>query len=294
MDPSFLLILFLSGLTKGMVVFIIASGLSLIFGVLRILNFAHGSLYMVGSYLTFTFVGLFGTSPARFWIAALAGSSAVALLGGLIERFLLRPLYGREELYQLLLTYALVLLFGDAVKRSWGTENLSVSRPSVLAGSVSLLGNSFPTYSLFIALVGPLIALGLWYLLQRTRWGRIVRAAVFDREMVGALGVNVSALYLATFVLGAWLAGLGGALAAPMGSIYLGMDVDVIVEAFIVVVIGGMGSLWGTLLGALVLGQVESFGILLIPKFELVFVYVLMAVVLMIRPWGLLGKPIGR
>jgi branched-chain amino acid transport system permease protein len=293
-DPGFLAVQFLNGLTQAMFLFLIASGLSLIFGVLGVLNFAHGSLYMLGAYLSYTISSQFVGSPAAFWVALVLGSAGVALAGGIIESAFLRPVYRREELDQLLVTYALVLIISDVVKIVWGADNRSGSRPALLAGSVDIAGRDFPTYNLFVLAVGPLVALGLWLLLQRTQFGRLVRAAANDREMVGMIGVNVSGLFTGVFVLGAWLGGLGGGLAAPIGAIFPGMDVEVIVESFIVVVVGGMGSLGGTLLGALIIGQLNSFGILFFPRFAIVFVYILMAVVLVVRPWGLLGRPLTR
>jgi branched-subunit amino acid ABC-type transport system permease component len=293
-DPGFLSVQFLNGLTHAMFLFLIASGLSLIFGVLGVLNFAHGSLYMLGAYLSYTVASLFVGSPAGFWLALLVGSLAVALVGALIEAACLRPVYRREELEQLLVTYALVLIISDLVKFTWGADNRSGSRPALLAGSVEIAGRDFPTYNLFVVLLGPLVALGLWLVLTRTQFGRLIRAAANDREMVSVVGIDVSRLFTGVFALGAWLGGLGGGLAAPVGAIFPGMDVEVIVESFIVVVVGGMGSLGGTLLGALIIGQLNAFGILLFPRFAIVFVYVLMAVVLVTRPWGLLGRPITR
>lgn len=293
-DPGFLAVQCLNGLTQAMFLFLIASGLSLIFGVLGVLNFAHGSLYMLGAYLSYTIASWFVGSPAAFWVALILGSIGVALVGGIIESVFLRPVYRREELDQLLVTYALVLIISDLVKLAWGAENRSGSRPALLAGSVDIAGRDFPTYNLFVLAVGPLVALGLWLLLRRTQFGRLVRAAANDREMVGVVGVNVTGLFTGVFMLGAWLGGLGGGLAAPIGAIYPGMDVEIIVESFIVVVVGGMGSLGGTLLGALIIGQLNAFGILFFPRFAIVFVYILMAVVLVIRPWGLLGRPVTR
>ncbi len=261
-DPSFLLIQSLSGLTYAMFLFLIASGLSLIFGILRVLNFAHGSFYMLGAYLTFTFSSRFIDSPAYFWPAVLFGSIAVAVLGGLIERLFLSRLYIREELNQLLFTYALVMILGDLAKIIWGTGQLSVPRPALLKGAVQILGQYFPEYNIFIIFLGLAIAFAFWLILNRTRWGRIIRAAALDREMLGSLGVNVNWLFTIVFTIGAWLAGLGGALVSPIAAIVPGMDVEIIINVFIVVVIGGLGSFWGTLLGALVLGQVISFGIL--------------------------------
>lgn len=291
-DPTFLFAQSLSGLTAAMFLFLIASGLSLIFGILRVLNFAHGSFYMLGAYLAYQVVQWLGTAPGRFWWAALGAAVGIALLGGLVERLLLRRLYGREELYQLLFTYALVLILSDAAKVVWGTGQLSVTRPPGLTGAVRIFGTVVPYYNLFILLLGPALALLFWGVLRHTRAGRLIRAAALDREMLGALGINVSRLYTGVFVLGSFLAGLGGALVTPVKTIVPGMDVEIIVEAFIVVVIGGLGSFWGTLLGALVYGQVLAFGILVIPRFSIFSVFALMAVVLILRPWGLLGRPL--
>ena len=291
-DPSFVFAQSVSGLTAAMFLFLIASGLSLIFGVLRVLNFAHGTFYMLGAYAAFQLVQWIGVSGGAFWLAAFGAAAAVALLGGLVERLLFRHLYGKEELYQLLFTYALVLILSDSAKMIWGTEQKSVSRPPELTGALSLFGATIPHYNLFILLLGPAIALAVWFVLQRTRVGRFIRAAALDREMLGALGVNVSALYTWVFVIASFLGGLGGALISPMRATTPGMDTEIIVEAFVVVVIGGLGSFWGTFLGALIYGQVLSFGILFFPRFSIFAVFALMAGVLIIRPWGLLGRPL--
>jgi branched-chain amino acid transport system permease protein len=227
-----------------------------------------------------------------FWLAALAAALGVAVLGAVVERVLLRHLYGREELYQLLLTYALVLILGDAAKAVWGTRQLSVSRPPILDGGIEILGTILPLYNLFILLIGPAIAVAAWLLLTRTAAGRMVRAAALDREMLGALGANVGAIYTGMFVVSSFLAGLSGALVTPIQSIVPGMDVEIIVEAFIVVVIGGLGSFWGTFWGSVIYGQVLSFGILVLPSFSLFSVFALMTVILIVRPWGLFGRPI--
>jgi len=291
-DPSFVFAQSLSGLTAAMFLFLIASGLSLIFGVLRVLNFAHGTFYMLGAYSCFQFVQWLGVGGGRFWVAALAAAATVALLGGLVERLLFRHLYGKEELYQLLFTYALVLILSDGAKMIWGTQQKSVSRPPGLTGASSLFGATIPHYNLLILLLGPAIALAFWFVLQRTRVGRFIRAAALDRETLGALGVNVDALYTWVFVIASFLGGLGGALISPMRATVPGMDTEVIVEAFVVVVIGGLGSFWGTFLGAVIYGQVLSFGILFFPRFSIFAVFALMAGVLIIRPWGLLGRPL--
>jgi branched-subunit amino acid ABC-type transport system permease component len=292
MDASFLFSQFMGGLTAAMFLFLIASGLSLVFGVMRVLNFAHGSFYMIGAYLAWQVVHWLEPSPERFWPAVLAASCGVALLGAIVERLLLRHLYDREELYQLLFTYALVLVLGDAAKFLWGTQQLSVSRPPVLSGGVEIFGTLVPHYNLFIMLFGPFVALSVWLMLTRTTMGRMVRAAALDREMLGALGANVGWLYTGMFALASFLAGLSGALVTPIQSIVPGMDVEIIVQAFIVVVIGGLGSFWGTFLGSVIYGQVLSFGILIFPGFSLFSVFALMAVILILRPWGLLGRPL--
>jgi branched-subunit amino acid ABC-type transport system permease component len=294
MDSSFLFGQFLGGLTAAMFLFLIASGLSLIFGILRILNFAHGSFYMIGAYLAWQLVHILGPASGSFWFAVFASALAVALLGALIERFLLRRLYGREELYQLLFTYAVVLVLADAAKMIWGTQQLSVSRPASLAGSLTLFGAVIPHYNLLIMLLGPVLAFTIWLVLHRTHIGRMVRAAALDREMLGALGGNVGRIYTLAFAAGSFLAGLAGALVTPIKTVVPGMDVEIIVEAFIVIVIGGLGSLWGTFIGALIYGQFLSFGILIFPRFSIFAVYALMAIILIIRPWGLLGRPLPR
>jgi len=291
--PSFLFSQFMGGLTAAMFLFLIASGLSLIFGVLRVLNFAHGSFYMLGAYIAWQVVHWVSiAAPEHFWLATIAATAGIAILGGIIERLLFRFLYGREELYQLLFTYALVLILGDAAKVIWGTEQLSVSRPMMLNGGFEVFGSTLPYYNLFIIAIGPLIALAVWLMLTRTGLGRMVRAAALDREMLDALGANVGWLYTGMFMLSAALAGLAGALVTPIQSIVPGMDVEIIVQAFIVVVIGGLGSFWGTFWGSMLYGQVLSFGILIFPGFSLFSVFALMAVILIVRPWGLFGKPI--
>lgn len=293
-EPSFIFGQFVSGLSTAMYLFLIASGLSLIFGVLGVLNFAHGSFYMLGAYLAWQLVQWLGPRTESFWLAVLGAALAVALVGAVIERLLLRHMYRREELYQLLFTYALVLVISDVVRYAWGTQQLGVSRPPSMEGAFLVFGTNVPIYTVFIMLLGPAIALGIWLLLNRTGLGRTVRAAALDREMLSALGTNVGWLYTGMFALGSFFAGLGGALVTPVRSLVPGMDVEIIVEAFIIVVIGGLGSLWGTFLGAVIYGQVLAFGILVFPRFSIFAAFVLMAVILVVRPWGLFGKPIER
>ena len=292
MAVQFLFSQFLSGITTAIFLFLVASGLSLVFGVLRVLNFAHGTFYMLGAYLTWQAMDWLAPTKEAFWPAALFAALGIALLGCVVERLLFRYLYDKEELYQLLFTYALVLILGDAAKMLWGTSQLSVTRPPVLDSSIRLFGTLLPEYNLFVMVLGTAIAVGFWMFLQRTSVGRMIRAAAMDREMLGALGANVGWLYTGVFVVSSFLAGLSGALVSPIKAIVPGMDVEIIVEAFIVVVIGGLGSFWGTFLGAMIYGQVLSFGILIFPRFSIFSVFALMAVILIVRPWGLLGKPL--
>ncbi|HET7874160.1 MAG TPA: ABC transporter permease [Methylomirabilota bacterium] len=288
---SFLFIQLLSGLANAMFLFLIASGLTLIFGVTRIVNFAHGSFYMLAAYLTYSLVGWLPLGGAAFYLGALLAALAVAAVGGLVEVTLLRRVYRAPELYQLLLTFALVLVVADAVRFLWGADNKTGPAAPGLAGSARVLGQLFPTYDLAIIAFGPLVALGLWWLFYRTRWGILIRAATQDREMVAALGVDQSRLFTGVFVLGSFLAGLGGALQVPRLAITTVMDTTVIVEAFVVVVVGGMGSVWGALLASLLIGVLNAFGILIFPRISIVLIFIVMAVVLIVRPWGLLGRP---
>ncbi len=286
MELSSFVLFFLNGLTFGMVLFLIASGLSLIFGVLGVLNFAHGTLYMLGAYLAYQALAVSGD----FWVALLIAPLLVAVFGGLTELLLLRPVYRRPVAYQLLLTFGVILVVTDLVKMIWGMGYYSIPYPPLLSGAVLILGRGFPRYNLFIIVAGLLVAAGLWGLLRRTRAGILIRAAAADREMAAALGIPVPRLFTGVFALGAWLGGLGGALAGPLGSLSLDMAVRIIVEAFAVVVIGGLGSLPGAVVGSFLIGQLEAFGVLFIPRFHMAFMFMLMAVVLIIRPRGLLGQ----
>ena len=226
-------------------------------------------------------------------MGALLAALAVALAGGLFEVALLRRVYRAPELYQLLLTFALVLVVTDAVTFIWGADNKTGPEAPGLSGSVPLFGQLFPTYDLAMIAFGPLVALGLWLVFYRTRWGVLIRAATQDREMVAALGVDQARLFTGVFVLGSFLAGLAGALQVPRVPLTTVMDTAVIVEAFVVVVIGGMGSVWGALLASLLIGVLNAFGILILPRVSIVLIFVVMAAVLIVRPWGLLGRPEG-
>ena len=278
----------LVGLSRTVILFIVASGLSLILGVLRIPNVAHGSLYMIGAFMAFTVSSLFGGGTTGFWAAIIIAPLGVALLSLVVERGLFQFLYEREHLMLLLLTFAFSLVFGDVVKMVWGAEYRTVPMPAMFQGSIPVLGLPFPIYNTFLLVVGPLVAIGLWVLTTRTKIGKISRAAAVDREMVGAVGVNVSWVFAITFIIGCLLAGLGGALVAPIVNVTLGMDHTLIMEAFLIVIMGGLGNIWGALLGALIFGLTQSLGILIWPQFGIVIPYATVVIVLFFRPTGLL------
>lgn len=286
-----ILVQVMSGLSVGMFLFLVSVGMSLIFGVTRIVNLAHGSFYMVGAYFMVTLIERLPEHPLRFLVALLLAPIGVAILGGVIEVGLLRRIYRRDPLMQLIVTFGLILIIGTLVLIVWGPDNKSVPRPDALAGSVRVLGQPFPSYYLLVLALAPVAAVALWFVFYRTRWGMLIRAATVDREMLGALGVNVSALYTQVFLFGSWLAGFGGALAAPTVAVALGMDGDVLITAFVVVVIGGLGSFAGSFISALLVGELQSFGILIFPAVSIVLLFAIMAVVLIVRPWGLLGRP---
>ncbi len=304
MTLSAFIVQLLNGLAGASSLFLVAAGLSLIFGVTRIVNFAHGSFFMLGVYIAYTLVerlaGLGG--GMAFWLALPLAALAVGAFGALVEVVLLRRIYRAPELFQLLATFALVLVIKDAALWLWGAEDLLGPRAPGLTGSVDILGRRFPTYDLFLIVVGPAVLGLLWLLLTRTRWGTLVRAATQDREMVGALGVNQAWLFTSVFALGALLAGLGGALQLPREPASLNLDLLTIGDAFVVVVVGGMGSIPGAYVAALLIaeikalcvgiGNVSAFGIdFNFSKLTLVAEFLVMAVVLVWRPWGLLGKP---
>ena len=305
MDYSALLIQLLNGLAGAASLFLVAAGLSLIFGVTRIVNFAHGSFFMVGIYLAYTLteqVGRVVPLAQSYWWLVLAASLATGLLGALVEIVLLRRIYQAPELFQLLATFALVLIIQDATLWIWGPEDLLGQRAPGLSGAVEILGRRFPAYDLLLIALGPVVLGLLWCGLTRTRFGILIRAATQDREMVGALGVHQSRLFTAVFALGCALAGLGGALQLPREPASLGLDLLTIGDAFVVVVVGGMGSLPGAYLAALLIAEIKAICVAIgtvqwlgisfsFSKLTLVIEFLIMAVVLVIRPWGLLGQP---
>ena len=283
----------LDGLAGASTLFLLSAGLTVIFGVTGVVNFAHGSLFMLGAYVGWSVLTRLPSGPIPFTLGVLATAAALGGIGVLLEVLLLRRLYRAPSLFQLLATFGVVLMVQDAALSLWGPADLTLPRPPWLRAAVVVAGSRFPRYDLALIGVFLLVAGALWLLFNRTRWGTLVRAAAENREMVAALGVDQRALFTSVFALGAALAGLGGALALPDGSANLQMDLPAVVDAFVVVVIGGLGSLPGAALASLLIGELQSFGVVLLPRATLVLVFALMAVVLVLRPNGLLGRPAG-
>ena len=279
----------LTGLANASSLFLVACGLSLIFGVTRIVNFAHGSLYMLGAYVGYSFIqllpGVFG-----FWTSILLAGLIVGVIGCIIEILVLRPIYRAPELFQLVATFGVILIIQDLALMIWGPEDLLGPRAPGLRGVFRIFGEPIPKYDIVLLLITPIIALALWYLMTKTRTGVLIRAATQDREMVGALGVNQAWLFTGVFVLGSLLAGIGGALQLPRGGADLLMDFNILAPVFVVVVIGGMGSLPGAYLAAVIISIVNVFGVIYLPESTLALMFVIMVIVLMIRPYGLLGR----
>ncbi|MGJ5180873.1 ABC transporter permease [Bradyrhizobium oligotrophicum] len=286
---AFYFVQFLTGLASAASLFLVASGLSIIFGVTRIVNFAHGAFYMLGAYVAFSLTerlsGAFG-----FWGSIIVAALAVAVIGVLVEIVLLRRIYHAPELFQLLATFGLTLMVEDLVVLIWGPDDLVGRRAPGFKGAVDFFGQNIPSYDLFLIALGPIVLGALWLLFQRTRWGILVRAATQDRDMVAALGVNQKWLFTSVFALGVFLAALGGALQIPRDAVHHAMDLRIIVEVFVVVVIGGLGSILGAFVAAVLVSELNAFGILVFPTISLILVFLVMAVVLVVRPWGLFGK----
>jgi branched-chain amino acid transport system permease protein len=278
--------------------FIIAVGLTLIYGVMRILNLAHGSLYALGAYAAATFVGLWfakGYAPMASYALLVAAAVVTGLVAGpIIERGLLRFMYGKDEIVLVLVTYAVFLILEDLIKLVWGVESYVISEPYGLLGSFTLFGVTYPVYNGVLVVMAALVAVALTWFLARTRAGKLLIAVIHDREMASALGIDVTRVYLVTFTAGTMLAAIGGALTAPTVSVLPGMGVEVIVLAFAVVVIGGLGSLPGAALGALIVGLVRSASVHWLPQFELFAIYFVMALVLLVRPQGLFASAEAR
>lgn len=276
-----------SGLIIGMLLFLVAAGVSLIFGVLKVVNFAHGSFYMLGAYFALTAYQVTGS----YTVAVLAGAVGVGIFGLLFERLLMSRIYGSPVLMQLLVCYAVILILDDVVKIVWGADFRSFGMPDAFQQlPIVFAGGVIPIFYLFLIVITLVIAAALGALITKTRYGKIVRAAAVNPAMVSALGINTGVVYASVFVLGGLLAGAAGALAAPVRSLASGMGTSVIVESFIVTVIGGMGSVAGALVGALLIGLVRSFGTIGFPLFTEGLMFLIMAVVLVVKPSGLFGK----
>lgn len=282
----------LNSLYYASTLFLLACGLTLIYGVMRIVNLAHGSLYALGAYVTAGAVLLLGETP-RAWTYLLlpVGAVVVALVGAILEPACFRPLYKRAEEYQLLMTFGLLLILEDVMRFFWGALPLSPSAPADLLGSSSVLGSTYPNYNFLVIAVGFLAAAGMWAFVYRTKFGVIVRATSQDMRMASALGVDVKRVYVQAFTLGCFVAGLGGAITVPISGAAMGMGVDALILAFVVVVIGGLGSLEGALVGAIIVGVIRTLGINFFPEIELAVLYLIAAVVLLVRPVGLFGRP---
>ena len=288
---GFYLVQFLTGLSGAASLFLVASGLSIIFGVTRVVNFAHGSFYMIGAYVALTLIDWMPRGVIPFWASILLASIAVGLVGLIVEIGILRRIYRAPELFQLLATFGVILVIQDLALWTWGAEDQLGPRAPGLKGSIEIMGERMPRYDLVLIAISPIVLILLNILFKTTRWGILVRAATADREMVGALGVNQRWLFTSVFFLGSCLAGLGGAIQLPKGGADLLMDFGIIADVFVVTVIGGMGSITGAFLAAVIIGELRAFGILLFPESTLVLTFLVMAVVLIFRPWGLLGKP---
>src|SRR5579864_3119954 len=286
---AFYIVQFLTGLASAASLFLVASGLSIIFGVTRIVNFAHGAFYMLGAYVAFTLTERL-SGAAGFWGGIVGASLIVAAVGVLVEMVLLRRIYHVPELFQLLATFGLTLMVEDLVVLIWGPDDLLGRRAPGFKGAVDFFDQNIPSYDLFLIVLGPSVLGLLWLLFRRTRWGVLVRAATQDRDMVAALGVNQKWLFTSVFAVGVFLAALGGALQIPRDAVHHAMDLRIIVDVFVVVVIGGLGSIVGAFVAAVLVSELNAFGILIFPKISIVLVFLVMAVVLVVRPWGLLGK----
>jgi len=293
MDLSNLITQLFAALTRGSIFFLLASGLTLVFGITKVINFAHGSFYALSMYLTFSLTKeILLRSLFPPWLNVILALISVVALGALLEVILLRRLYKEEHLMQLLLTFALVYILSDSMKLIWGTIPKSVSPPDFFAGSIEVAGGIVTLYNLFVIASGIGIGIGLWVILQGTRFGIVARAAASDAETTRSLGIDVNAVYTGVFSLGIFLAAVAGTLNLPLSSAALGIDVDMTILAFVIVIIGGVGSVGGAAIAALIVGLVETFGIMYIPRLTIALIYIIMVVMLIVRPFGILGRVI--
>jgi branched-chain amino acid transport system permease protein len=288
---SFIVVQAITGLASAASLFLIAVGLSIVFGVTRVVNFAHGSLYMLGAYLAFSFTAAFGDTFFGYLAAILLAAVVVGGLGAVMETSLLRRIYRAPELFQLLATFGVVLVVQDLTRMIWGADDLFAPRMPGLDGAINIFGHAVPEYDLFLIATAFVVLGGLWLLFRHTRFGVLVRAATEDREMVAALGIDQRWLFTGAFILGAALAGLGGALQIPRQAASLSMDLNIIVDAFVVVVVGGMGSIMGAFVAAVLISELLAFGVVIFPQITLVLIFAVMAVTLVLKPSGLFGRP---
>jgi branched-chain amino acid transport system permease protein len=276
----------LHGLVYGMLLFLVASGLTLVFGMMGVLNIAHAAFYMLGAYFSYSLVSWTG----NFWSCLIFAPIGVGIIGAFVERGLLRKIHIHGHAHELMLTFGIFFVLGEVVKWVWGTYPLNVQVPALLSGSIPFMGATYPIYRFFILLIAVIVLFVLIFLMLKTRIGITIRAAVFDAEMVDILGSNVQRVYLGVFSIGSGLAGLAGVVAAPFLSTYPGMGLDILIDTFVVIVVGGFGSLMGAFLASIMIGELQSFGVLFIPRLALVFQFLLMAIVLVLRPRGLFGE----
>lgn len=279
----------LNGLAYGMLLFLLAAGLSLIFGIMDILNLAHGSLYMLGAYIAFSIANYL----ENFWLALILAPLLVGLISLILEVGLLRISYNRGHLTQVLLTFGLAYVFNDMVRWIWGADIRSLTPPASISGSLEIMGQTFPRYRIFVVFLGLAIAFLLWFFQEKTRWGAIIRAGVSDKEMVSGLGINIRLVFTLIFALGGILAGLSGVAAGPILGLFPGMDFETLIFALIVVVVGGLGSFTATLGGAIIIGLADTFGKVWFPEASLFLIFAIMAIVLLVKPQGLFGGRAG-
>ena len=292
MSLANLLIVILSGLTSAAILFLVSTGIQLVFGALRIVNVAHGSFYMYGAFIMATILSFMPDAAGwGFWIGLIAVPVVVGLIGALIETTLLRRIYDKEHLAQLLVTFALFFIMADLARQLWGEQFRTVSVPALLSGSFAVLGRQFPLYNMFVIVTAIVAAIALFALLKLTMFGWRIRAAVNDPELLACTGTNVRRLFSTVFGLGVGMAGLAGAIVAPMQTVDFGMDANTLVAAFIVSIVGGLGSVAGSAIGAIIIGLIQAFGVLWFPQWSSAFIFLIMILVLGFRPEGLLGKP---
>ena len=283
---SEIVVFFLHGLAYAGLLFLVSSGLTLVFGMMNVLNFAHASFYMLGAYLAYSIMKFSGS----FWLALALSPLVMLALGALVQKFLLRRVHAKGHVYELLLTFGLAYVIQEAVKFIWGTMPQAMTVTGLLADSVTVAGITYPIYRLVIFGMSLLVGLLMALVLYKTRVGIIVRAAVDDSDMVGALGINVPFYFMGVYAVGAALSAFAGVVAGPLLSVFPGMSESILIDAFVVIVVGGMGSLAGAVLASLIIGELQSFGVLWFPDFSLVLIYLLMALILVLKPDGLLGE----